>query len=1476
MSVAIFAVNGSVVVFQSVATVLTSRCVETHSLCLRVSFFFSRQGRNLHAKARHVAPARLYKKLISCTFVPKTTLRAIATFILSPSKSHSHTVLARQLEVHHSESILSGPKKSFFRGVNHTRINYAKSYPRANKIIMVRAGRGHHHNQQRSSPRKQKKPGASQPPLHQESEDETSVILSPTPFALPSIPSEPQQDDLMSRLDQRQQMFSQFGELLGELQARDKGVEAWRTLAAKELAAARKRCQDEAEARSRAEKMAAKASAEASAKAEEALAARRETFRRCEETKAALCGAAARASQAAVVKSRLESVEARSACDMAIWAAEKCRMRRALEELNSALGAARGAAEAARVDHQRTLLVVRAEMEAQREAFGREAEVTKASVEAAEEARDRALEEIQLTREATKLAEAAAREKERSRVEDISEWSREADSERDARCAADAATDAALSMVSRAERHEKEVMADCEARLGSARDVTNGIFRERDAAQTALSELEMRSRGVAKREHSMMLRVDAMEASEAALRAAFAQARGDLAGAAEAKLVAEEERDAARQDAVAAKDALDEATLRAQTETSELRNKVKEQQMCFDANDRNARAALADAIASRDALLAAFEARNAMVESDIQKRVGASQNAHNRVKKLADALQVELDARLNELSETLQTLEKERNEANTIRARSMEEKDAWERTVSEREAAHTSERRRLVAELDREQIRSKELESDKWEAIRHMESVAERETNLQSRMEEAETIAKTNLDTLEETRRSLEESVRECRNAQSRRLAAEEALATQNEVANESIAEARLEIETLRNDVKRATRAGAERVTHFQKTAVDASDRCNAAEAAMGATRADCDAAKEQAREKEIQMKRTREVAQRMSVAANDAVSRASVAADTNGVVLSAADAYAICAKSRHLCDAVVFEARSALTALDAELAVEEARSSASRVRADASNAIAEARLDREAAVEQSQRARDAHAATNDALRRASAALEREREYANRLEKEGFDEVIDVRNELVDLRQRVATAETEAETAAKDANETRQKLRDAQHESKAAVATLTARLRAAERIVEAERDRRKEDENLLKTQAAQVERDAAGAAQAARDANAALRAEIEQQRVSTYTLRHENAELERKLEESTLAKDAADREIDTLRKSAAEADQRASRAAQIEKALRRDVDKLRRSQHDSRRRHSFQSSTNVTTSLDSDDASFERMRRRWRSQSDLKERSNNDTETQRASAESAAASSSSHRGEDPLGQNVTSLALSEGKGHPAFTAIQDDEIKRHLALAAQARAGGLLPTPRDDDDVAEASIERYEQHAQARDSSASSINIASLHARQLEESAFDDNHGNVPFSSQSQCDASTTQTKQAIAAAAMYLDKRRQRDVKRQLAEELRKPQPDSVLHTESTKTTEEHAADNPHQDLSALELADHKTAVSSSGSSRTNSSQESSRRGLRDGIRHPYAVAPARIGAGGAQHRKMLPKIASGASRKQQRKHTK
>lgn len=1325
--------------------------------------------------------------------------------------------------------------------------------------------------------------------------------MSPSPFAIPSpglsggatsgnvvttgggnMMATPGGGDMMARLQQRQHMFSQFGELLCELQARDKGVEAWRTLAASELEAALARCREEAQARSRAEQLARQAAAEASARSEEALEAQRQALERCEETERARSEAKTQAEQVTRWKARLDAAEARFASGSAIDMIEKARLRRALEELNSALGACRGAAEAARADHERSMLTARREVEAQREAFGRELDVMRLSVEAAEADRDRALAEIQLTVEASKQAELALRDRERSRIDELAQWTREADIEREARTAANAATYAAVALKSRAEQNERSTRADAELRLGSARDATNEALRERDAVRTALSELEMRWRGYAKREEATLRKLDAAEAEASSCRAAFADARGDLALAAASTLVAHEERDAARDlvkqeravraDSAAAADAVAQSLRfhhdRAAKQLADLNRAASER--------------IGKEASARDALLAAFEAQSLLSQLSLLECERSTAERNDRLSRVSDALQTELDLRLRQLGETTKILEREREEAAVQRKRRLEEKKAFDEAASEREARQAAERRNIGAEVVRERARATELECEKRELASALDAAAAREALLGAQLADADRCARHESIRLEDARRAARDLMAECRTAKSRHAAAEGALVAQNSAANESLAEANRVIETLRNDVKRATRAGAERVAQFRKVAAEEADRFSAAEAAAQAAQATLDAANDRVMQSEDETAAAHELAIRADASARHAMEVARTTSMVDSMLVSVADAATACVAARANCDTAMLEMRCALASLDAEVVVEHARASASSARADAATAVAEARLDRETAADQAKRAREAHAAANEALRRASSALAREREYAHRLEKDGFDEVVEMRDELTALRKRVKTAEVDAEAARKEGTEARNRLHDAQQESSAAVNTLTARLRAAERLVDVERERSSTEEADLKSRAAQAERDAAGAIQAARDANAALRSELQQQRAAAYNARQQLADFERKLDETSLARDAALSQLDDLRAGVADANERARRATIAEDELRAKLDDFKQRAR-RKNRAKFDDPTD-SLPLEGD---FERMRRRWRSR-----------------AQAPAQSDPPLQSSEPHFENLTEAPHRTAKQQPSEDLIEaphrtakqqpserqtndesankrenhvDDEIKRHLTLAAQARAGGLLPTPREDEeDDADTLLRRYESQGRAPTPHSSSREHideqdAERRMRTLEEGAFTDQaHSSKRDAGERPADGTT----KAIAAAALYLERRRQRDAERQLAEaasdtasQVDPPMPlgnaatNFDLPTLSASMDHDTWAAAPATDLNGLEIVkgSRQQSTASRSSSRTSSSSQSS---SRDGGPSPFSVAHATVNTISRQ-RKRLPKIA-------------
>ena len=1125
-----------------------------------------------------------------------------------------------------------------------------------------------------------------------------------------------------------------------------------------------------------------KANAEARKSAEEAEAARCEAKARRMECDAALKERRRVEDEAKSLREKVDAGEAKFVAMKAVDQEEQGRTRRALEDLNAALMAARAATETAHGEQHRALVAARSEAESQREGFRRELEVMRRSVEAAEANRDRARQEAEFARIAIAKLEVQTREANETRLLDAQAQGQAAKIEQEARFAADAAADAALVLLSHKDRDLLQTTSEVDAKVNAAKRETEVVEKLKLDAEAKLEDAQARWRGVAMRERDLELRIDAALASAAANSASFALARGDLAAASEAKLVADEERDAARSKAEAVAAQFDNQERQSRENEDRFENVLKEERERREKAETRAALLFEQARdnkhrAGRDAMLAAFEAQKRHAEATLKKIMETSQCEKTELTALTEALKTELDGRLTELSTCRNNLEQAKAEAVNASKRRVDQKKEFDRLASEREVAHGVEKRRLVAAVDKAETETQNLQVDLDAMKDRVDALKAREATLEAKLKELGESEAAALDRVDEAKRHVEDLVAECHAAQSRRLAAEEALSAQNEAAKESLAEAAKALDQLREDSKAATRAAVAKVDDWKQKTTSAKDGHDAAVASGLAMktllREELRCHAETKKDAQATVQAAREAEQLAAMISR----RGQLSARMSDAVLKAADAKARVAVARAKCGSVFASMRASVAALDADAAAEKARTSAAASRADAAAAIAEARLDRENSAEQARQAKDAQHAANDALRRASAALAREKEYASRLEHEGFDELLDLRREHAEMLKAVKTAETNAEAARKDAATARHKMRDAQTEAGTAVSSLTARLRAAERLVETERERRSQDEATLRTRAQEAEQDATRAVQAAKDANAALRTENEQQRNAAFAARNEVTELTRRLDEAVLARDAMKNQIENLRKANDEADARARHSAEQEMILRKELEHARES-------------TSRGSGFSSLGQSSRQQRRRH--QVDDEQRPTMDEVSESPTKEAAAREFAQMKRR--LRGNTSDRQEEERKDD------KDDEVRRHLELRAAAMAGGLLPTPREEDDDTErrlADYERTKKQTKLR-------NEAEDRARALETGIFETDLAQKALDTKRK----TTET---IAAAARYLEKRRLRDVEREENDRLRASSdlPLQERASSDLPLQERASSDLPLQDLAISSIVD-------------------------------------------------------------------
>ena len=173
-----------------------------------------------------------------------------------------------------------------------------------------------------------------------------------------------------------------------------------------------------------------------------------------------------------------------------------------------------------------------------------------------------------------------------------------------------------------------------------------------------------------------------------------------------------------------------------------------------------------------------------------------------------------------------------------------------------------------------------------------------------------------------------------------------------------------------------------------------------------------------------------------------------------------------------------------------------------------------EARGDRDRIAAAAARHKEAHEASNAALRRATDALAREKDYGARLESEGFGELKAARAKTEQLEQHVSELRSKLREEATKNKSTEVALRDAGRRRQAEVASLEAKLRAAERANASDRERRDAESSTLRDDMARAQRERTDARAEADD----LRSDLAQARRVGCDARDEVAALQRTLD----------------------------------------------------------------------------------------------------------------------------------------------------------------------------------------------------------------------------------------------------------------------------------------------------------------------------------------------------------------------
>ena len=193
------------------------------------------------------------------------------------------------------------------------------------------------------------------------------------------------------------------------------------------------------------------------------------------------------------------------------------------------------------------------------------------------------------------------------------------------------------------------------------------------------------------------------------------------------------------------------------------------------------------------------------------------------------------------------------------------------------------------------------------------------------------------------------------------------------------------------------------------------------------------------------------------------------------------------------------------------------------------------------------------------------------------MESEGFGELKAARAKTEQLEQHVSELRSKLREEATKNKSTEVALRDAGRRRQAEVASLEAKLRAAERANASDRERRDAESSTLRDDMARAQRDRTDARAEADD----LRSDLAQARRVGCDARDEVAALQRTLDEHKLQMDELRREVEDLRAQAKE-------ASEARKSFETEA-------------HELKQATRFTTRLSCDDqAEFESIRRKLR------------------------------------------------------------------------------------------------------------------------------------------------------------------------------------------------------------------------------------------------------------------------------------
>ena len=1118
---------------------------------------------------------------------------------------------------------------------------------------------------------------------------------------------------LLARLAQRQRALSQVAGVLGQLQATSTAEQRASTEAQKEAEDATRRAERDATLRAAAEQKADRAARERRDAEKAAARLKSDVQRRDEQLRSLHAEHQAQQSKVDAWRDRCEAAEACALARGSLHRAELARHRATLDEQNLALGSATGALEAERNERRRAELTLGAEVDALRRGLAAEHDAARAAVEEAVQQRDAAVTERDAAlRDVSRQAEAFSRRQD-ERDGALLTYQKDADNALDRSSAAAAACAAALADAARC-RHAAD-LAHTEARTRIERDTADATAATRDAAATikrAAQEAALARAAQAAadaRANRSDLQRDAAEARSAASAAMRAEAVGYAADLTEAKLVADEDRDAAKAasmraaqakaDAVRDRDMLAEALRSAEAVEDRLRaSEAALGARCLQEKHERHKADMKLEEVTKGADDALTVAATQQRERDLKLR---------ELDALSARLAQELETRVGELvasKQSLQELEAASKRAAEKRALQRRSDDA---AASEREEVHRSEKRMLRAECDRALKRTLDLERDRksgFDKVLALEAAvacAEASRDLK----QLELIDQ--VDRTDKAAATVQDLVAECTAAQNERDAARAARDAERARSRSHIDELREASDKARKDLARATKAGAKRCAGMLASKDKALEARAASETAFAALKSELRAFTAASEGIRKDAARCRDAARKADEVLERARRARNFIGATEGRTADAADAARRAEGAVSRAREALGRARLAALEADARDAVAAREADAQRARADAAAALMEARGDRDRIAAAAARHKEAHEASNAALRRATDALAREKDYGARLESEGFGELKAARAKTEQLEQHVSELRSKLREEATKNKSTEVALRDAGRRRQAEVASLEAKLRAAERANASDRERRDAESSTLRDDMARAQRERTDARAEADD----LRSDLAQARRVGCDARDEVAALQRTLDEHKLQMDELRREVEDLRAQAKE-------ASEARKGFETEA-------------HELKQATRFTTRLSCDDqAEFESIRRKLRGEDTpqkeaedhlasvqyeaLEEQPKQPRKVLGRALDAARAAARFQKQQRPSLGETDQDEVTAAPGWDAMgtrRASDDPELADHLARRDKAIAMGLVDAP-PDEWMEEERPEEPETEAERK-------------LRELEERAFD-------------------------------------------------------------------------------------------------------------------------------------------------------